>query len=94
MMNWDEVFWQIGKQPYKMAFTDERCYGFNSQVLTGKKQGMRTQKQQIHHCSDTIDYTKDLDAQMLFTGYTEIMNQVCLPKCAYPMEMYYSVWDH
>lgn len=51
-MNWDEVFWQIWKQPYKMAFTDERCYGFNSQVLTVKKQGMRTQKQQIHHYSE------------------------------------------
>lgn len=37
LMNWNEVFRQIWKQLYKMAFTDERCYGCNSQVLTVKK---------------------------------------------------------
>lgn len=52
-MNWDEVFWQIWKQPYKMAFTDERCYGFSSQVLTVKKQGMRTQKQHKYITAQT-----------------------------------------
>lgn len=91
LMNWDEVFWQIRKQPYKTAFTDERCYGCNSQVLTMKKQGMRTQKQHKYITTQTWNslHQRSWCIDTIFRLDREIMNQICLRKRAYPVEIYY-----
>jgi len=72
--------------------SDARCYGCNSQVLTVKKQGMRTQKQHKYITTQTWNKTvhqRSWCTDTIFGSEREIMNQICLRKPVCPVEIYY-----